>query len=182
MIDQLDPSHPFDALFAEQAGREDAARVAVAHGQRRAIHAVRDERRGLERLLERVRIGVPVSTAEHDFRGSASRPSSEHYIAQRQTCPDRIAHEPSAEIVADAHERCFLRGGWQRANVVIGVRAWTIHQAADLQSPDRRVRVRIDNVLGHGVEAFVGCDWLDVVTAILGAVVAERGPLDELAQ
>ena len=116
VIDQLDPSHPFDALFAEQAGRKDADRVAVAHGSGAPFMPYATNVVGSSAFSSEY-VSVYPSAPRSTTSWLRFEAQQRAHIAQRQTCPDRIAHEPSAEIVADAHERCFLRGGWQRANV-----------------------------------------------------------------
>src|SRR5205823_5739261 len=63
-VDHLDPRDPFHVLLAVQARYEHADRVPVTGGQRFAVHLVHDQRRRIERLFDRERIGVAVDAAQ----------------------------------------------------------------------------------------------------------------------
>ena len=94
-------------------------------------------------------------------------------IAQRKTFPNGIADQPRVQAVADAHQRCFLRGWLKSYKVLEPPCRRVLHEPADFKMPQIRVDRRIDHVFGDAVEQVVRRNRLNHTAFVLRAIVAE---------
>lgn len=102
-VEQLDAGHPLHAPFAVVARDQHAGRVAVAVGERLAVHLVGDERRILHRLLVGDIVRVAVGGLEYYVNDAGLRTCFLDQGPQRDTRPDGVAYAVAANRVANAH-------------------------------------------------------------------------------
>ncbi len=101
--DDIDASQPLHVFLAEIAGNDRAQRITVAIRQILPVHLPGEDRRRIERLVDRNGVGVIVDTRKAHSRRAGQQASGLEKVGQRDACPNRVAHQASVESVADTH-------------------------------------------------------------------------------
>ena len=83
----------------------------MAIGQTGAVHFVGDQGADFHRLLEWDGVRVIIHSMQAHFHGLSERPCLVEEIAQGNSFPDCITHEPGIEAVTNAHQGRLLFHG-----------------------------------------------------------------------
>src|SRR5262249_44477500 len=108
-----------------------------------------------------------------DACGAGNNASLIEQIAKRNTFPYSIADQARIQTVADAHERCLLRGWLESFKILKAPCRRVLHEANDFEMPYIDVYFRIDDVFGDAVEQVVRRNRLNNAAFIFRAVIAE---------